>query len=430
MTSDVFYGIFYGTAILLVTRTVKIMPKVVKSLTDTQVRLAKPREKNYKISDGNGMYLLVKVDGSKHWRLDYTRPILQKRNTLAFGGYPDVSLSEARAKRDHARKLLASGVDPSDQRKAEIRETKLASNNTFEFVALEWLEKQAYQPSTLKAARYLFEIPFQQFGNKPIAEITPIEVLEACRIAEKQGNLEKARKMRIKCGQVFRYGVATTVCVSDPTRDLKGALKAPTTQHLAAIIDPNELKLLLDDIEHYQGRGRTIYALKLAPILFVRPGELRTMRWDQLNLDEAQWSYIPPKTKRTSRVEMVIPLPSQCVEILRQVKVIADSKGSLSEYVFPCQSSSLKPMSENTINQALRRLGWETDQVCGHGFRATARTILEEVLEYPAELIEMQLGHRVSDPNGRAYNRTWKLKPRAEMMQAWADYLHQLRINK
>lgn len=406
------------------------MPKIVKSLTDTQLRLAKAREKNYKMSDGGGLYLLVKLDGSKHWRFDYTRPVTQKRNTLAFGSYPEVSLLEARAKRDEVRKLLAKEIDPSEQRKVEVREAKLAANNTFEAIALEWLDKQGYQPSTLKAARYLFEIPFQQFGKRPIGEIMPIEVLEACRIAEKQGNLEKARKMRIKCGQVFRYGISITACSSDPTRDLKGALAAPSRQHLAAIIDPNQLKLLLKDINQYQGRGHTIYALKLAPILFVRPGELRTMRWDQLNLDEGQWAYIPPKTKRSTRVEMIIPLPAQAIEILRAVRVIADGKGSLSEYVFPAIHSSVIPMSENTINQALRRMGWESDQVCGHGFRATARTILEEVLEYPADLIEMQLGHQVRDTNGRAYNRTWKIKQRTEMMQTWADYLSQLRENE
>lgn len=405
------------------------MPKLKKPLTDVQVRNAKPKEKDYKLPDGDNLYLVVKANGSKLWRMNYYRPVTKKQNTLAFGAYPEISLADARQKREEARKLLAAGTDPAEQRKSDQRAAKVASGHTFKAVALEWLAKQIYTDDTREAAHYIFEIPFQQFGHKPIADILPIDVLDACRMAEANGHREKARKMRIKCGQVFRYAVASSLCLSDPTRDLRGALAPKETQHLAAVVDPAELKQLLIDIDNYNGRGRTIYALKLAPILFVRPGELRHMRWDQLDLDAGHWNFVPPKTRRTTRVAMVIPLPRQAIDILKQVKVIAENKKSLSEFVFPAIHSSVIPMSENTINQALRRMGWESDQVCGHGFRATAKTILGEVLEYHADLTEMQLGHQVKDSNGRAYNRMWMIKQRTAMMQAWADYLDKLKAS-
>ena len=403
------------------------MPKIAKPLTDLQIKAAKPKEKPYKLTDGEGLYLLVKPDGAKLWRLDYTRPIIKKRNTLALGAYPDISLSEVRSKREQAKKQLANDIDPSEQKKADLREAKVAAGNTFEAVAMEWLSKQKYAEATRDKALYLLKLPIQKLGRKPIADILPIEVLDVCRIAEKEGHLEKARKTMNKCGQVFRYGVAISACKSDPTRDLRGALETPNTEHHAAITEPLELGVLLNDIDHYSGFYTTVRALKLAPILFTRPGELRALRWDKLNLETAQWRYTPPKTKKSTGVEMIVPLPKQAIAILRGMQVVSGH----TEFVFPASHTTLKPMSENTINQALRRMGWSGDQMCGHGFRATARTILEEVLEYPPELIEMQLGHRVRDPNGRAYNRTWKIKQRTDMMQAWADYLDELKsLNK
>lgn len=401
------------------------MPKIAKPLTDLQIRQAKPKDKPYKLSDGEGLYLLVKLDGAKLWRLDYTRPIIKKRNTLALGVYPEISLSDARLKRDNAKKLLAKEIDPSEQKKADLREAKVASGNTFEAVALEWLSKQKYADATHEKAIYLLKLPFQKFGNRPIAEIMPIDVLDVCRIPEKEGHLEKARKTMNKCSQVFRYGVAISACKADPTRDLRGALETPYTEHHAAIIEPVELGRLLQDIEHYSGFYTTISALKLAPILFTRPGELRALRWASINLDVGEWRYTPPKTKKSTGIEMIVPLPTQAIVILKELQIV----NGHTDFVFPSSHTSLKPMSENTINQALRRMGWGGDQMCGHGFRATARTILEEVLEYSPELIEMQLGHQVKDTNGRAYNRTKHLTKRKEMMQAWADYLDGLKVS-
>ncbi len=266
-----FYGIlfelFYGYR--------NEMPKIAKPLTDMQIKQAKPKDKPYKLSDGEGLYLLIKIDGAKLWRLYYTRPIVQKRNTLALGIYPETSLSEARLKRENAKKLIANQIDPSEQKKADLREAKIASGNTFEAVALEWLSKQKYAEATHEKAIYLLKLPFQKFGRRPIAEIQPIEVLDVCRIPEKEGHLEKARKTMNKCSQVFRYGVAISACKADPTRDLRGALETPNTEHHAAIIEPVELGKLLKDIEHYTGFYAMICALKLAPILFTRPGGVK-----------------------------------------------------------------------------------------------------------------------------------------------------------
>lgn len=398
------------------------MPKIVKPLTDKEIKSAKPMDKPYKLSDGGGLYLLVK-DGAKFWRFDYSRPVIKKRNTLALGGYPTVSLAEARVKRDEARKLLDEGVDPSEQKKTEIRAARVAATNTFESVANEWLSKQDYSSATFEKAEYLLRLPILKLGNRPINEILPIDVLEVCRIAEREGRLEKARGMMNKCSQIFRYGVACSLCLSDPTRDLKGALKSPEKRHLPALIDPAEVGQLLKDIDHYQGRFTTLQALKLAPLLFIRPGELRAVKWEDVDLDTAELRFRPPKTRKQTGVDLVIPLSTQAIHILKELESVSSS----SIYVFPATHTNVKCMSENTINQALRRMGWESDQVCGHGFRATARTILEEVLEYRYEWIEMQLGHQVRDANGRAYNRTRFLDQRKKMMQHWADYLDELK---
>lgn len=399
------------------------MPVVVKPLTDSQVKNAKPKEKPYKLSDGSGLYLLVKIDGARLWRLNYSRPITKKANTLALGVYPDVSLAEARLKRDQARKLIAADVDPSEQRKTEHREALLAASNSFEVVAGLFMAKQNYSEASITKAAWLLEIPFLKFGKRPIKEITPMDVLLACQIAEKAGTLEKANRMLSKCSQVFRHGVSIGACESDPTRDLRGALEKQEVVHHAALTDPSEVGLFLQDVEHYTGRFATVVALRIMPMLFTRPGELRAMKWLDLDLDKAQWAYTPPKTRKSTKISMIVPLPSQVVALLREIHPVT----CYSIYVFPCTNTKLKPMSSGTINQALRRMGWVSEEVCGHGFRATARTILDEELDYSPDLIDMQLGHKVKDTNGRAYNRTWQIKKRTEMMQSWADYLDGLR---
>lgn len=401
------------------------MPRRVIPLSDTQIKTARPQDKNYRLSDGDGLYLLITTDSSKLWRFDYYRPASAKRNTLSLGSYPSLTLAQARQERERLRSLVARGIDPAEQRKQDQREAQWQAANTFEQVTAEWLEKMAdeYAPATMVKARQHLALPLQKMGRRPVSELSAAEILDVCRIKEKQGHLEAARKTLNKITQVLRYAVQTSRLKAVPTVDLKGALKTPKTQHMAAIVDPIELGRLLGDVEHYNGRSATVDALRLAPMLFIRPGELRAMRWADVDLQNGRLTYTPPKTRQALGTQLVVPLPRQALAILRERHVISGH----TDFVFPANHTTKRCMSDGTINNALRRMGWEGDQVCGHGFRATARTLLEEELGFEPELIDMQLGHRVKDSNGRAYNRTWMIKPREKMMQAWADYLQALR---
>ena len=389
-------------------------------LTDTAVKSAKPKDAPYKLSDGGGMYLLVKPNGGKYWHLAYR--FNDKQRLLSLGVYPEVTLKEARLKRDAARKLLKDGTDPSEAKKEEKRLSTLQAANTFEAIANEWLSKQDHlAEATLKKSAWLLSFAVSSFGQKAITDIIPIDVLAVCRIFENQNKRETAKRIKVKCGQVFRYAVATGRLDSDPTRDLKGALQPIITTHQAAITEPSQVAQLMRAIYGYEGHYTTIYALKLAPLVFVRPSELRGAKWADIDLDAKEWRYHVHKTK----TEHIVPLSSQAVKLLADLKAIS----SHSEYVFPSIRSNQRPMSENTINPALRRLGYTSEQMCGHGFRAMARTILDEVLDYPIEIIEMQLAHAVKDANGRAYNRTKYREQRHKMMQHWSDYLDGLQVD-
>ncbi|AXI03263.1 tyrosine-type recombinase/integrase [Aquirhabdus parva] len=400
------------------------MPKLVVPLTDPQIKKAKyDSTGSNKLRDGGGLFLLLDKNGSKYWHMDYTRPVTKKRNTLAFGIYPYTTLAKARELRDSARKLIAQGLDPSDQKKQDAAEAQISLNNSFEAIALEWLERQQIADVTKNKALYLLKFAFAGFGKKPIRDVLPIDVLKVCRAAEAEGHLEKAHRIKSKCSQVFRYAIASTILETDPTRDLRGALKSVEVTHHAAIIDPLQVGQLLKAIDNYSGQLVTIAALKLAPLTFVRPGELRAAKWADINLEKGLWSYTPPKTKKQTKVELIVPLSTQALSILKDMHLLSTN----SEYVFPSLYTNLRCMSEGTINQALRRMGYGKDEMCGHGFRAMARTILEEVLEYPIEIIEQQLGHQVRDMHGRAYNRTRHLDKRKDMMQAWANYLDSIK---
>lgn len=400
------------------------MPKIVTPLTDTQIKRAKSNpDSNQKLFDGGGLYLLIDKSGGKFWRLDYTRPHNKKRNTLAIGVYPAVSLADARLIRDNTKKQLAQGIDPSEEKKKEALAQELESKNTFYVLAEEWLSRQDFTPATIKKSKYLLGFAYEGFGSKKANEITPKDVLDVCRKIEIKGNHETAKGVKVKCGQVFRYGVGLGVCDRDVTQDLKGVLKPPQVTHRAAIIEPKELSHLLVAIDNYQGKFVTQIALKIAPLVFVRPGELRMAKWVDIHFDTRLWKYTPPKTKKQTELQHIVPLSNQVIGLLLAIKPITEK----SEYVFPAMTTILKPMSENTINQALRRLGYGGDEVCGHGFRATARTILDEILGYPLDVIEQQLAHTVRDMHGRAYNRTKHLDKRIEMMQRWSDYLDSLK---
>ncbi|WP_321885964.1 tyrosine-type recombinase/integrase [Paraburkholderia bannensis] len=389
-------------------------------LTDLQVRRATPREKTYRIYDGRGMYLEVAPTGGKYWRLKYRFNTREKR--LSFGVYPDVTLAHARRKRDEARAMLADGIDPSQAKKEKKRVAQLSSANTFKVVALEWFERQApgwTNSHSEKIMGRLMKDAFPLLGPRPIAEITAPEVLEVLRRAELRGANDTAHRLHQTCGQIFRYAVATGRAMRDVSVDLRGALRPNTHTHFAALTDPDKVGEMLRALDGFAGTFVVGAALRLAPLLFVRPGELRQAEWSQFDLDRREWRYVVSKTK----TEHLVPLATQAVEILRKLHGLTGNW----RFVFPGRDRK-KPMSAAAINAALQRLGFDTKtEITGHGFRAMARTILNERLRFPAEVIEHQLAHRVPDILGTAYNRTRFLDDRVKMMQAWANYLDQLK---
>ena len=375
-----------------------------------------------KHTDGGGMYMLVNA-GGKYWRMNYRFD--DKRKTLALGVYPAVSLAKARQRRDKARELLADGIDPSTAKKEDKQAKADAAANTFEMVARDWLAKTAADRQSTtqdKLTSWLEKdvIPF--IGKMPISTIGPRDVLAALRKMEARGALDSVQRVKQVCGQVFRYAVATGSAERDVTQDLKGALAKPTAGHFAAITEPKQAGDLMRSIFDYVGHPTTIAALKLSPLVFVRPGELRTMEWAEVDLDAAEWRI--PGSKMKMKVDHLVPLSKQAVELLRGVQPMTGH----GRYVFPSLRTGERPMSENTINAALRGMGYSAEMHSAHGFRAMARTIMDEVLGERVDLIEHQLAHAVKDVNGRAYNRTAHLPARRVMMQAWADYLDKLRI--
>ena len=394
-------------------------------LTDTflkTLKYSRDDNKPQREYDTEGLYVEITPKGVKKWQMKYKRPITGKENRLSFGIYPEVSLKEARQKRDDARKLLKDNIDPSEAKKEEKRLSVLQAANTFEAIANEWLNKQDYlAQATHKKSTWLLSFAINHFGRKNITDISSLDVLAVCRIFEDQNKRETAKRIKVKCGQVFRYAIATGRATYEPTQALKGALQPVITNHQAAITDPSQVARLMQDIHGYEGHYITIFALKLAPLVFVRPSELRTAKWTDIDLNAKEWRYHVHKTK----TEHIVPLSSQAVKLLTDLKSISSN----SPYVFPSIRTNQRPMSENTINAALRRLGYTSEQMCGHGFRAMARTILDEVLDYPIEVIEMQLAHAVKDANGRAYNRTKYREQRHKMMQHWSDYLDGLQVD-
>lgn len=408
----------FGDTKLVTKKTIPLMTKS-KALTDASIKNAKPTDKEYKLSDGGGLYLLVKPNGGKYWRLKYY--FLGKEKLLAIGVYPDISLAQARKKRDIAKQQKLAGTDPSEIKKAEKRLAILQSENTFEAIAKEWLNKRAnITAATIKSYERYLSYAFEAIGHKPITSISPPDVLAICRKLEAKGTVETAHRVKTTCGLVFKYAVGTGRVTSDPTRDLKGVLQAVVVEHQAAITNPADVARLMQDIQGYEGHYTTIYALKLAPLFFVRPCELRQAKWADIDLDAKEWTYKVSKTQ----TDHIVPLSSQAATLLAELKAISSN----SVYLFPSIRSNQRTMSENTINAALRRLGYTSEQMCGHGFRAMARTILDEVLGYPIEVIEMQLAHAVKDANGRAYNRTKYREQRHKMMQHWSDYLDGLLV--
>jgi integrase len=393
-------------------------------LTDTFVKNTKHSGKpaGDKYADGGGMYLLVKAAG-KYWHMDYR--FNSKRKTLSIGVYPSVSLAQARKARDAARENLAKGIEPSIAKREEKQARIWESVNTFEAVAREWLAKEQgkrAQSTHNKVANWLEKDVFPHIGGKPIATITPREVLVTLRHMEGRGALDSVQRVKQICGQVFRYGVATGLVERDITQDLRGALEQPARKHFAAITEPKQSGALLRSIHAYEGHPYTVAALMVSPLVFVRPGELRHAEWCEIDLETAEWRI--PASKMKMGADHIVPLSVQAVDILRGMQALT-GHGS---YVFPSIRTGERPMSENTINAALRGMGIDQSTHTAHGFRAMARTIMDEVLNERIDLIEHQLAHAVKDANGRAYNRTAHLPARKAMMQRWADYLDTLRI--
>lgn len=390
-------------------------------LTDTQIKKTKPTDKPIKLSDGSGLFLLIVPAGGKWWRFRYRFDGRQKE--LSMGIYPDVPLAKARERRDAARRLLGDGIDPGENRIAQKTAKAGRAANSFEVIAREWFEarKAKWAPShSGRLIKRLENDVFPWIGGKPIAEIAALELLSVLKRIEGRGTLDTAHRVHQDCGQVFRYAVATGRAERDPTGDLRGALPTATGGHFAAITEPDQVGELLRAIDGFKGTFIVQCALKLAPMLFVRPGELRQARWQDFDLDKAEWKYLVTKTK----TEHLVPLASQAVTVFRELHGLTGD----SAFVFPGARSRKRAMSDAAINAALRRMGYDTrSEITGHGFRAMARTILHEVLGFPPEVIEHQLAHKVPDTLGSAYNRTKFLPARKAMMQQWADYLDRLK---
>lgn len=405
--------------------------KVGRAETDNEPQMAS-RLKAYKMYDAGGLYLEVDPSGGKYWRFKYRFP---KEKRISLGVYPEVSLSQAREKRDECRRQLASGIDPGVARKAQKAARAGNAINSFEVVAREWLTKyidpMAKSHSKRVIARFENDI-FPYLGRRPIAEITPMELLAVIRKIEERGAKDTAHRTLGSCGQVFRYGIATGRCERDITSDLRGALAPVEEQHFAAVTKPGEIGGILRAIDSYRGTLVVRSAFRLVPYVFVRPGELRSAKWKDIDLDEAEWLLkLSKRDLSKSRREdvddyLIVPLATQAVEILRTVHSLTGR----DEYVFPGARDRNRPMSENAILTAMRRMGIPNDQMCGHGFRATARTIMRETLKIREDLLEHQLGHQVIDANGRAYNRATFLAERRLMLQVWADYLDDLKSQK
>ncbi len=389
-------------------------------LTDIKLRALKPRSAIYRVADSAGLCIEVRSDGKRFWRYRYR--FGGKARMLSLGAYPEVSLADARRTRDAERNKLRSGVDPSTLRKKTRIEQRTAVTDTFEAVAREWMQRQQVAEVTATKDRWLFEsFLFPALGLRPISQIGPRDLLSVLRAIEATGKLETAKRAKIKAGQVFRFAILEGKVEIDPTASLRGALKAPQVRHHAAITDPTQMGALMRAIDGFSGQFVTAYALKLAPLVFVRPGELRNAVWNEFELDAGMWRI--PATRMKMKAAHLVPLSTQAVAILRDLHKLTGT----GEYLFPSVRTTQRPISENTVNAALRRLGYRNDEMTGHGFRSMAATRLNE-MGWRADAIERQLAHAESNKVRDAYTSAAQyLDERRKMMQAWADYLDGLR---
>jgi len=387
-------------------------------LTDVSIRQAAPREKEFKIGDAGGLYLLVKPNGSKLWRMKYRTGGREQK--LSFGGWPSVSLREARIRRDEARVEIGRGGNPARRRREERIEEETGAGHTFAEVAAEYIEKcaqEGYAETTLTKARWFLDILSPGMGNTPVAEVSPHELLATLRRIERKGHRESARRARSFASRVFRYAVATLRAEHDPAQPLRGALIAPVTKHYAAITDPAKLGGLLRAIDGFEGSPVTLQALRISPHVFVRPGELRHASWDEIDFEQAIWRI--PAGRMKSRKPHHVPLSSQVLAMFREHGELRGRKG----YVFASLSTRGRPMSENTINAALRRLGYSGDEMTAHGMRATASTLLNESGLWSSDAIERSLAHSDTNAVRGIYHRGQHWEERVRMVQWWSNHL-------
>ena len=400
------------------------MPKTNRPLSEAKISKAKPKAKAYKLYDTDGLYLIVSKNGGKWWRFKYYFD--GKEKLISFGTYPETSLSAARKKRDEAREQIARGINPGAVRKAMKHSTTQDGNN-FEAIAREWYAKFQIQWTPGHARTIISRMErylFPTIGKQRVADITGKELYEALQGIENRGALETAHRVRTIAGQVFRFAVVTGRAKHDVSADIRGALPSPKVKHMAAIIDLKKIGPFLNAIDGYDGHIIVKCALRLAPLVYVRPGELRHAEWVEMDFDDALWTIPAHKMKkRKNPQDHIVPLSQQSIEILNKIKKVTGN----GRYVFPSFRSDVRPMSENAILAAIRNMGFDKETMTGHGFRAMARTILDETLEFRTDIIEHQLAHIVKDPNGEAYNRTKFLDQRRVMMQKWADYLDHLK---
>lgn len=388
------------------------------ALSVVAIKAAKTRDNAYKLSDADGLYLLVTPSGGRYWRMNYRH--LGKQKTLAFGVWPETGLADARAERDAARKVLARGDDPAERIKLDRIAATVAASNSFKAVADEWLvkvEKEGRSAVTMKKLRWLLGFINASIGKRPIASISAHELLEMLRRMEGKGRYETAKRLRSTCSQVFRYAIATARADRDVATDLRGALIVPKPVHRAAVTTPKEAGELLRAIEAFDGSPNVHAALRLLPHVFVRPGELRFAEWGDFDLERAVWTIPPHKTKM--RRAHSVPLSLQALTIIGSIEHDAD----YSAFLFPSRTSVDRPMSENTINAALRRMGYTQDKMTGHGFRAMAATLLNEMGLWHSDAIERQLAHCDNNAVRRAYTRGEYWDERLRMMQHWSDHL-------
>lgn len=392
------------------------------ALTDTAIRNAKPKTRPYKVADSQGLYLLVNPGGSKLWRVKYRFNGVERK--LALGPYPEITLAEARSARDKARRQLAHSIDPSAAKKQARIAASVAASNSFASIAEELINKRETEgasPRTIEKHQWLLRLLGSEFGRRPVSEITPAELLHELKKQERRGKLETARRLRAFASRVFRYAAATARADRDPAQMLQGALIQPTVKHFSAITDPHQFGGLLRAIDDYQGDPAVMHALKLTPHVFQRPGELRQMEWTEIDFEKAVWTL--PEEKMKMRQPHAVPLSRQTLEILESMRALTGR----GKYVFPSIRTRSRPISENTVNAALRRMGYTKDQMTAHGFRTSASSLLNESGKWNPDAIERALAHMIPGSVRRIYNQSAYWSERVEMAQWWSNYLDQLR---